>query len=101
MINHKPCPENPTLRIAREIEEKIIYLRTNYHLGPERICLFLQRYHPEMKVSEITAYRVLRRQGLNRLPRNAKRRTVQTHRYEKQVPGHHIQVDVKFLTIKS
>ncbi len=31
------------------------------------------------------------------LPRNAKKRAVQTHRYEKQVPGHHIQVDVKFL----
>lgn len=38
---------------------------------------------------------------MNRLPRNAKVRTVQTQRYEKQVPGHHIQVDVKFLTCKS
>jgi transposase-like protein len=25
---------------------------------------------------------------------------VHTHRYEKQVPGHHVQVDVKFLTLK-
>jgi hypothetical protein len=53
-----------------------------------------------MKVSESGVYRVLRRHGLNRLPRNAKVRTVQTPRYEKQVPGHHIQVDVKFLTFK-
>lgn len=87
--------------MASEIEEKIIYLRTTYHLGPDQISWFIQRYHPELKVSESTAYRVLRRQGLNRLPRNAKRRTVQTHRYEKQVQGHHIQVDVKFLTCKS
>jgi transposase len=100
LINHKPCLKNPTLRVAPEIEEKIIHLRTTYHLGPERICLYIQRYHPELKVSESTAYRVLRRQGLNRLPRNAKRRTVQTQRYQKQVPGHHIQVDVKFLTFK-
>jgi transposase InsO family protein len=28
------------------------------------------------------------------------RRAVHTHRYEKQVPGHHGQVDVKFLTLK-
>ena len=28
------------------------------------------------------------------------RRAVHTHRYEKQVPGHHVQVDVKFLTLK-
>lgn len=37
------------------------------------------------------------RHSLNRLPKNAKKRSVQTHRYEKQVPGHHIQINVKFL----
>lgn len=34
---------------------------------------------------------------MNLLPKNTKKRTVQTHLYEKQDPGHHIQVDVKFL----
>jgi len=29
------------------------------------------------------------------------RRAVHTKRYEKQVPGHHIQVDVKFLSFQS
>lgn len=33
-------------------------------------------------------YQVLKRNGLHRLPRNAKKRTVQTQLYEKQVPGH-------------
>jgi transposase InsO family protein len=37
---------------------------------------------------------------LNRLPNRVGRRAVHTHRYEKQVPGHHVQVDVKFLTLK-
>ena len=101
LVNHKPCPENPGLRVAPEIQEKIIHLRTTYHLGPDHICWFIQRYHPQMKVSESGVYRVLLRLGLNRLPRNAKLRTVQTQRYEKQVPGHHIQVDVKFLTFKT
>ncbi len=96
LINSKPCPENPTLRIPQEIEEKILYLRKTYHLGQLRISWFLERYHG-LKVSSGGVYQVLKRNGLNRLPRNAKTRTVQTQRYEKQVPGHHIQVDVKFL----
>jgi transposase InsO family protein len=29
-----------------------------------------------------------------------RRRAVHTHRYAKQVPGHHVQVDVKFLTLQ-
>ena len=96
LINKKPCPENRALRMPVEIEEKILYIRKNYHLGPERITWYLKRYH-DITVSGSGVYRALKRHGYNRLPRNAKRRTVQTIRYEKQVPGHHIQVDVKFL----
>ena len=44
---------------------------------------------------------MLKRNGLNRLPRNAKKRTLLIQRYEKQVPGHHVQVDVKFLDFKA
>lgn len=29
LINNKPCPENPKLRIPKPIEEKIVYLRTH------------------------------------------------------------------------
>jgi len=53
-----------------------------------------------MKISASGVYHVLKRHGMNRLPRNAKKRTILTKRYEKQVPGHHIQVDVKFLIFK-
>ena len=55
--------------------------------------------HPN-KTSDATVYRVCKRHGLNRLPNRVGRRAVHTHRYEKQVPGHHVQVDVKFLTWK-
>ena len=96
LINKKPCPENRTLRMPVEVEEKILYIRKNYHLGPDRITFYLKRYH-DITVSGSGVYRALKRHGYNRLPRNAKRRTVQTVRYEKQVPGHHIQVDVRFL----
>jgi len=30
---------------------------------------------------------------------NVRRRAIHTHRYAKQVPGHHIQIDVKFLSL--
>ena len=42
-------------------------------------------------------YRILRRNGLNRLPGGTRMRKVHTKRYNKQVPGHHIQMDIKFL----
>lgn len=35
--------------------------------------------------------------GLNRLPGGTRVRKIHTHRYEQRVPGHQIQVDVKFL----
>jgi transposase InsO family protein len=46
-------------------------------------------------------YRTLVRQGMSCLPKNVGRRAIQTRRYAKQVPGHHIQVDVKFVMLKS
>jgi transposase InsO family protein len=99
LINSKPCPQNPKLRTPAHIEEKILHLRRTYHLGQLRIAWYLQRYH-DIKVSSGAVYNVLVRHGLNRLPRNAKKRTVMWQRYEKQVPGHHVQVDVKFLDFK-
>lgn len=44
--------------------------------------------------------RILKRNGINRLPRGTRIRKLHTKRYNKQVPGHHIQKDVKFLTFK-
>ena len=38
---------------------------------------------------------------MNRLPQNQRKRYIPTpQRYEKQVPRHHVQVDVKFLFLK-
>lgn len=96
LINSKPCPENPKLHTAAHIEEKIIYLRRPYHFGQVRISWYLARYH-DIKISRGGVYHVLKRNGLNRLPHRDRKRSIATIRYEKQVPGHHIQVDVKFL----
>ncbi|QGP50870.1 Transposase [Piscirickettsia salmonis] len=97
LINNKPCPENPNLRIDKAIEEKIVYLRTTYHFGPLKISWYLERFH-DIKVSRSGCYYILLRNRLNRLPENIRKRSMpQFKRYEKKVPGHHVQVDVKFL----
>jgi len=100
LINSKPCPENHKLRIPRAIEDKIVHLRTTYHFGPDMIVWHLQRYH-DIQVSRNGCYQVLKRNKLNRLPENIKKRSRSKFtRYEKKVPGHHVQVDVKFLFFK-
>lgn len=97
--NAKSIPKNPANQTPPEIVEKVLYLRRKYHLGPIRIVWDLARYH-NIKISDAGVYRILRRNGLSRLPRGTRMRKPHTKRYEKQVPGHHIQVDVKFLTFK-
>lgn len=93
---HGVSSEKSPLRTPPEIEEKIIYIRRHYHLGQLRISWYLKRYHG-IEISAGGVRGVLKRHNLNRLPRNQKKRALKTIRYEKQVPGHHIQVDVKFL----
>jgi transposase InsO family protein len=81
-----------------EIVGKIIYLRQNYHFGPAKIAMYLQRYH-EVKVSHSGVWRILKRLDLNLLPASQryKRHDKRWTRYEKQLPGHRVQIDVKFI----
>ena len=97
LVNAPPIPKWHANRTPPEREKKVLYLRRKYHLGPIRIVWYLERYHG-IKISDATVSRILRRHGLNRLPRGSRMRKVHTKRYQKQVPGHHIQMDVKFLT---
>jgi hypothetical protein len=61
---------------------------------------YLARYH-DIKISSGAVYNVLKRNGLNKLPQNERKRSIKPFkRYEKQVPGHRIQIDVKFLSFK-
>lgn len=100
LVNSKPCPQNLKLRTPAVIEDKIIYLRQHYHFGQLRISWYLWRYH-QIKISAAGAYHVLKRHGMNRLPQNQRKRSIPIpQRYKKQVPGHHVQVDVKFLFFK-
>ena len=78
-------------RTSLEVVEKILKLRGSINL---------ERYHG-IKISESTVSRILKSHGVERLPKTAPRRALHTKRYAKTVPGHHIQVDVKFLQLKN
>ncbi len=99
LINDKPGTKCSPYRISKVVEEKILYLRTNYHFGQQKIAWYLLRYH-DIKVSPGGVRQVLLRNQLNRLPQNQRKRSVKEFkRYEKKVPGHRIQIDVKFLDL--
>ena len=69
----KPIAKSHPNQTPDEIVEKILYLRRKYHLGPIRIMWYMARYH-QMRVSDATIYRVLKRHGVNRLPGKVGRR---------------------------
>ena len=95
----RPVAYSHPKKIPIQVVDKILQIRRDYQLGPERIMWYLERYHG-ISVSESSVYRILARNGLNRLPKSAPKRALHTKRYAKTVPGHHIQVDVKFLTLE-
>jgi hypothetical protein len=77
---------------------KILYLQHNYHFGPGKIAMYLKRYH-DVEVSNSGVWRILKRLDLNRLPASQryKRLDKRWTRDEKQLPGHQVQIDVKFV----
>lgn len=81
-----------------EVVGKIIYLRSNYHFGPQKIAMYLKRYH-DIEISPSGVWRILKRLDMNRLPSSQryKRHKDRWKRYEKALPGHRVQVDVKFI----
>ena len=99
LVNKRPVARSHPRTTRPEVVEQVLHVRRTYHLGPQRIVWYLARYQG-VSVSDATIYRMLRRHGLRRLPNRVGRRAVHTHRYAKQVPGHHVQVDVKFLTLQ-
>ncbi len=92
-------PHHSPNATSAEVVGKIIYLRQHYHFGPQKISMYLKRYH-DIEISPSGVWGVLKRLDLNRLPSSQryKRITERWKRYEKQQPGHQIQVDVKFIT---
>lgn len=100
LARKKPVVLNHPRKLAQDVVDKILHLRQTYKLGPERIMWYLERYHG-IKTSESTVSRTLVRNGMRRLPKSSARRAIHTRRYAKEVPGHHVQVDVKFVSLRN
>ena len=81
-----------------EVVGKIIYLRRSYHFGPHKIAMYLKRYH-DIGISPSGVWRVLKRLEMNRLPASQRyrRQVDRWQRYAKPLPGHRVQIDVKFI----
>ena len=60
--------------------------------------MYLKRYH-EVQISSSGVWRILKRLELNRLPASQRhqRHERRWKRYEKPLPGHRVQLDVKFI----
>jgi transposase InsO family protein len=99
LYQERPIAYRYPRRTSPEVVEKILAMRTEHQIGALRIMYYLNRYHG-IKISESTVSRVLKAHELSRLPKNAPRRALHSKRYAKTVPGHHVQVDVKFLQFK-
>jgi len=63
-----------------------------------QIAMYLARYH-DMNISNSGVWRILKRLDLNRRPASQryKRLDRRWRRDEKQLPGHQVQIDVKFI----
>ena len=68
-----------------EVVGKIIYLRQNYHFGPHKIAMYLQRYH-EVTISPSGVWRILKRLDLNRLPTSQRHKSHQK-RWKRETPA--------------
>ena len=81
-----------------EVVGKITYLRQSYHFGPHKIAMYLKRYH-DVQISPSGVWRILKRLDMSRLPSSQryKRHLDRWKRYEKPLPGHRVQIDVKFI----
>lgn len=99
LYRKQPIAHHHPRKTPQTIIDKILELRQSYQLGALRIMYYLKRYH-DIQISESTVSRVLRAHKVSRLPKTAPKRALHPKRYAKSVPGHHVQVDVKFLKFK-
>jgi len=96
--DHSSRPHSSPNATKTEIVGKIVYLRQHYHFGPHKISMYLKRYH-DIVVSPSGIWRILKRLDMSRLPSSQRyrRHVDRWKRYEKPLPGHRVQIDVKFI----
>jgi transposase len=98
LARRRPIAKKHPKAIGQETVNKVLNLRTKYHLGPQRIVWYMERYHG-IRIAFSSVYRILVRHGVSRFSNRVGCRALHTRRYAKHVPGHHVQMDVKILSL--
>lgn len=98
MRKHLVAYNHPN-KIKEDIIEKVLNLRNDYQLGSWNTKWYLERYH-DIHISESSVSRIFKRYGVEKLQKKAARRSLHSKRYNKNIPGHHVQIDLKVLLIK-
>jgi transposase InsO family protein len=96
LVRKKAIAKNFPNQIKPDVVKRVLELRQEHKLGTWRIKWYLERYH-DIHISESSVYRILKRNNVEPLDKKIQRRAMHTIRYEKETPGHQVQVDVKFL----
>jgi len=99
LVRKRPIARKHPRAIPQETIDKVLELRIKYHPGPQRIVWYMERYH-SIRIASSSVYRILVRHGVSRFPSRIGCRALHTCRYAEEVPGHHIQLDVKVLSLK-
>ena len=65
-----------------------MWLRKHYHFGPDKIAMYLARYH-DVTISVSGVWRILKRLGMNRLPASQRyqRRALRGSGMRSSAPG--------------
>ena len=79
LANKRSVPHNHPNKTPQAVAEKVLHLRRKYHLGPIRIVWYLEPYHG-IRISDTGVCRILKRNGLNRLPGGTRVRKIHTKR---------------------
>ena len=82
LVIAKPITKNLANQTSQEIVGKALYLLRKYHLGSIRIVWYLALYHGIM-IPDAGVTRILRRNGVGRLPRGTRMRKAHANRYNK------------------
>ena len=79
LANKRSVPHNHPNKTPAAGVERVLHLRRKYHLRPMRIVWHLERYHG-IRISDAGVYRILCRNGLNRLARCTRNATTNRSR---------------------
>ena len=99
VVSKKTCRQEPSAQDTFRGDRENPGNPEGYQFGAIPIRYYLERYHG-IKISKSTVSRVLKSHGVGHVPITAARRALHNKRYAKTVPGHQVQVDVKFVQLQ-